>query len=150
MGPWPTARDAGETGRGLFADYSESGFEHHHSRVDRLVIVDGTACCPHPGGPSSTDPVALDYHGAKYLLYPNSKISIHNPDDEKSPVHQYLSKCADEGGGIFDERFVEIISYDFKTKALQKEDDLMIIGDKSWGNNLKNILKYLVLRYYKG
>ena len=52
----------------------------------------------------STDPVALDYHVTKYLLYPNSNISIHNPDNEESPLNQYLVKCAEYGGGVFDEK----------------------------------------------
>jgi len=95
-----------------------------------------------------TDPVALDYHAAKYLLYPNSRISLHNPDDKKSPVRQYLMKCAETSGGVFDERFVKVISYDFKTKSFQKDNDLLVIGEKKWGNNPKAILKYLVLRYW--
>ncbi len=94
-----------------------------------------------------TDPVALDYHAAKYILYPNSKIPIHNPDNKRGPLHQYLMKCAEEDGGIYDEEYVEIKSYDFKTKAFQKAGDLVIIGDKEWGSNLKHIMKYAVLRY---
>ena len=49
---------------------------------------------------ASRDPVALDYHSAKYLLYPNSKISFHDPDAPNSPTHQYLKACSDHGGGI--------------------------------------------------
>ncbi|MBE0556947.1 MAG: DUF362 domain-containing protein, partial [Proteobacteria bacterium] len=52
---------------------------------------------------ASTDPVALDYHAAKYLLYPNSKVPIHDPDNKKSPLRQYLVKCAEESGGVQDE-----------------------------------------------
>ena len=65
-----------------------------------------------------TDPVALDYHAAKYFLYPNSRLAIHNPDGEKSPVRQCLMKCAEENAGILDERLVKVTSYDFKTKSL--------------------------------
>jgi len=97
---------------------------------------------------ASTDPVALDYHAAKYILYPNSKLAIHNPDSEKSPVRQYLMKCAESGGGIFDEGFVKAISYDFKTKSFQKDDELILIGERKWGTNPKAILKYMVLRYW--
>lgn len=97
-----------------------------------------------------TDPVALDYHATKYLLYPNSRASIHNPDDEKSPLHQYLVKCAEYGGGIFDERYVGVKSYDFDKKTLQDDDDdLVVIGEKEWGTNPKMILKYLYLRYFE-
>jgi hypothetical protein len=97
---------------------------------------------------ASADPVALDYHAAKYILFPNSKLEIHNPDNKKSPPHQYLVKCAEEGGGIFDERLVKVTSYDFKTKLLQKDDDMIVSGETMWGTNPKAILKYLVLRYW--
>lgn len=97
---------------------------------------------------ASADPVALDYHSAKYLLYPNSKISVHNPDNKKSPVYQYLMKCAGSDGGVFDERLVKVISYDFKAKSFQKDDDLVILGARRWGSNPKAVMKYLVLRYW--
>jgi hypothetical protein len=97
---------------------------------------------------ASTDPVALDYHAAKYLLYPNSQISLHNPDNEKGPLRQYLVKCAEAECGMFDERLVKVTSYDYKTKALQKENELVVKGKKEWGNNVKAIMKYFVLRYW--
>jgi len=96
---------------------------------------------------ASTDPVALDYHAAKYILYPNSNISIHNPDDENSPTREYLMKCAEHGGGIFDEQFVGIKSYDPNSNSFQKDDKLEIIGEKKWGSNIKTIMKYFLLRY---
>jgi hypothetical protein len=98
---------------------------------------------------ASTDPVALDYHATKYLLYPNSRASIHNPDDENSPLHQYLVKCTEYGGGIFDERYVGVKSYDFRKKTLQHNDELVVIDEKEWGTNPKMILKYLYLRYFE-
>jgi hypothetical protein len=97
---------------------------------------------------ASTDPVALDYHSAKYLLYPNSGMSIHDPDNKRSPVRHYLMKCAASCGGIFDERLVEVISYNFETKSLQKDDNLTIVGEKKWANNPKAILKYILLRLW--
>ncbi len=95
-----------------------------------------------------TDPVALDYHATKYLLYSNSRLDIHNPDDKNSPLHQYLVKCSEMGGGIFDESDVEIKSYDFNTSVFQDDNHLYIIGKKKWGNNFKTIIKYLVLRFF--
>ena len=53
-----------------------------------------------------SDPVALDYHAAKYLLYPNSNIEIHNPDYRIGPLSQYLCKCSEYGGGLVDESYV--------------------------------------------
>lgn len=95
------------------------------------------------------DSVALDYHATKYLLYPNSRLLIHNPDDEKSPLHQYLAMCAEKGGGIFDEKHVAVKSYDFNTKAFQDDSNLVVIGEKKWGTNIKSLLKYLALRFYR-
>ena len=94
-----------------------------------------------------TDPVALDYHATKYVLYPNSRASIHNPDDKKSPLHQYLLGCAEEGGGMFDEKVVEVKSYDVDKRGMQGDSDLVVVGVKEWGSNPKTILKYLLLRY---
>ncbi len=96
---------------------------------------------------AGSDPVALDYHAAKYILYPNSRLKIHNPDDKNSPLHQYLIRCSRSLGGYNKDSIGEIKSFDFKTKEMQKEYELTVIGDKIWGNNIKNIAKYLVLRY---
>ena len=95
---------------------------------------------------ASKDPVALDYHATKYILFPNSKCRIHSPDDKKSPLHQYLAKCSEEGGGIFDEQYVEVKSHDFRTKTMQKDDELTIKGTRHWGTNPKMWGKYLALR----
>jgi len=96
---------------------------------------------------ASTDPVALDYHAAKYVLFPNSRISLHNPDYEKGPLRQYLQKCAEHGGGILDERYVAVKSYDFGTSKFQDDADLVVIGEKQWGSDPKTLLKYMLLRY---
>jgi len=96
---------------------------------------------------ASTDPVALDYHSAKYALYPNSRLRIHDPDDRKSPLHQYLVKCAEQGGGVLDEKYVKVESYDFLTEKIQKDEDLVVHAERQWGTNPKAILKYLYLRY---
>jgi hypothetical protein len=95
---------------------------------------------------ASKDPVALDYHATKYILFPNSKCRIHSPDAKKSPLHQYLAKCSEEGGGIFDEQYVGVKSYDFRTKKMQKDDQLVVIGEKEWGWQPKMWGKYLALR----
>jgi hypothetical protein len=94
-----------------------------------------------------TDPVAIDYHAAKYILYSNSKIPIHNPDNKIGPLHQYLYNCAVSGSFVFDEEKVKVASYDFKTGAFQNDDELIIHGDKRWGSNMKHLIKYFVLRY---
>ena len=93
------------------------------------------------------DPVALDYHTTKYILFPNSKIAFHDPDDAGSPMCQYLIKCAEHSGGEIDESKVDVKSWDFSNGRFQGDDELVLIGEKEWGTNLKAILKYLVLRY---
>jgi hypothetical protein len=65
------------------------------------------------------DPVALDFHATKYILFPNSKIPVHNPNDSESPMHQYLMKCAEHGGGEIDESKVDVKSWDFEKGRFQ-------------------------------
>jgi hypothetical protein len=96
---------------------------------------------------ASTDAVALDYHSAKYVLYPNSRLGIHDPDEGKSPLHQYLVKCAENGGGVFEERYVKVESFDFGARRIQRNEDLVVRAEKQWGTNPKAILKYLYLKY---
>lgn len=93
------------------------------------------------------DAVALDYHATKYVLYPNSGMAIHNPDDEASPVREYLSACAEEGGGIFDESKVRVKSYDVTKGVFQNDDEMVIKGEKRWGSDPKSLLKYFLYRY---
>ena len=92
------------------------------------------------------DPVALDYHSAKYLLHPNSELDIHDPDNPKGPLYHILVKCAATKSGVFDEREVEVQSFDFRTRRLQKAEELVVKGKKKWGSRGKPILKYLFLR----
>jgi len=92
------------------------------------------------------DPVALDYHATKHILYPNSKVPVHNPDNKEGPLFQYLEKCSLKGGGEIDEKKIAVQSYDFKTKRLQTDDELTVIGEKEWGRNPKMLLKYMALR----
>jgi len=58
-------------------------------------------------------------------------------------------KCAESSGGVLDENRVEVKSYDFKRKAFQKNEELVISAPTHWGSNPKAILKYLLLRYWK-
>ncbi len=96
---------------------------------------------------ASTDPVALDYHSAKYILYPNSGIRFHNPEAHDSPAHQYIKACADHGGGVFDERKVALVSYDHKAGRMQRDDEAAVMGARVWGSSPKAIGKYLLMRY---
>lgn len=66
-----------------------------------------------------------------------------NPPGGQAPV-----KCAKEDGGIFDEKYVAVKSYDFRAKTFQDGSNMVIIGEKKWGYNVKSILKYLFLRFF--
>lgn len=86
---------------------------------------------------ASTDPVALDYHSAKYILLPNSNLPIRNPDNQKGPLYPILAKCTESSGGVLDENKVEVNSYDFKSKTFQGNDNLSISVPIQWGTNPK-------------
>jgi hypothetical protein len=95
---------------------------------------------------ASTDPVALDYHAAKYLLYLNSRLGIHDPDRSNGPLRQYLERCADTGAGVLDEGRAKVMSYDLAVRRMQFENELPVRGEITWGRDPKALLKYLVLR----
>jgi hypothetical protein len=94
-----------------------------------------------------TDPVALDYHAAKHLLYPNSRIAIHNPELQNGPLRQYLEECAKAGGGILDEGTVKVESYDHGKKRVQTEEEIAVNAEVEWGRVPETLLKYFVLRF---
>jgi hypothetical protein len=110
------------------------------SRTDPLVAHTQTVL-------ACQDPVALDYHSAKYILFPNSELDIHNPDNLKGPLYHFLVQCAATKAGVFDEREAEVRSFDFRTNRLQRPEEMVVKGQKTWGNRGKPILKYLFLRY---
>jgi hypothetical protein len=63
---------------------------------------------------ASTDPIALDYYGAKYLVYPLSRKEYHNPDNPKSSIRKFLDLAFLEfGEGTLDERNMKVQQYDF-------------------------------------
>ena len=84
---------------------------------------------------ASTDPVALDYHSAKYLVYPNSGCQKHDPDDEKGPLFRYLAKCAEKSGCAVDEAEVKVVSYDSGKKRFHTDDEMAIFGEIDWGKD---------------
>lgn len=97
---------------------------------------------------ASSDPVALDYHATKYLLHPNSGAFFHNPEDPRSPVHEYLKSCAEVSGFMFDEQHVGIQSWDIGRRGLQDDSDLTVLGQKVWGTNPKIIVKHLLMKHW--
>jgi hypothetical protein len=96
---------------------------------------------------ASTDPVALDFHMAKYVLYPNSKVPVHHPENPQTPTSQYLNQCARFGDYCFKEEMVGIESFNFSNKTIPNEAEWAVHGERQWGSNAKTLLKYLI---YKG
>lgn len=96
---------------------------------------------------ASTDPVAVDYHSTKYLLYPNSQISVHDPDNQGGPLYYDLKACADLTGDAFDESMVNVVSWDHKSKRLQSEDQLIVKAECEWGSDMRTLVKYGLFRW---
>ena len=64
---------------------------------------------------ASKDPIALDYYGAKYLLYPLTNKTYHDPQNRKSSVSRFLQLALKASGdGTLDERLMRINEHDFK------------------------------------
>jgi hypothetical protein len=95
---------------------------------------------------ASTDPVALDFHLAKYVLYPNSRISVHDPENPRSPTRQTLEHCARQGDYCLEEEQVDIRAFDLSKNAFQGDGDLVVLGKTQGGGSLKSRLKYLFFR----
>lgn len=64
---------------------------------------------------AGTDPIALDYYGAKYLVYPLSNNgALHNPDNPKSAIARFLRLAQKTWGkGVLDSLALKIHEYDF-------------------------------------
>jgi hypothetical protein len=95
---------------------------------------------------ASTDPVALDIHMAKRVLFVNSGISAHDPENPGSPVAWYLERCARAGGYCGNEAGIEVRSFNVAAGRFQGPEELDVRGDREWGGNVRALLKYAVLR----
>jgi hypothetical protein len=67
---------------------------------------------------AAKDPVALDYYGAKNVLFPQGgPTAISNdPDNMSGPLRRYLESCCAEGVGTLDESQMKCHSYDFESQ----------------------------------
>jgi len=90
---------------------------------------------------------ALNYHSI-FCGATSAIKNFHNPDNPESPLYQYLMKCAEQGGGEIDESKVDVKSWDFKTNRFQKDDELVVIGERKWGWDVKTLMKYFYVRYF--
>ena len=66
---------------------------------------------------ASTDPVALDYYAAKYVLYPlgGRKAGYNDPDNPRGTFRKYLELCHAEGIGTLDESEMVTHKFDFNS-----------------------------------
>ncbi len=64
---------------------------------------------------AGTDPVALDYYGAKHLVYPLSRrAEHHDPDNPRSAVARFLHLTQESWGqGVLDEARMRIQEHSF-------------------------------------
>ena len=63
---------------------------------------------------AGTDPIALDYYGAKHLVYPLSCKEYHNPENPKSSIRKFLELAMLElGEGTLDEGSIRVQEYGF-------------------------------------
>ena len=62
------------------------------------------------------------------------------------PLYHYLQKCLEQSYYIFDEQYVDIQSFDYSIMKQQKDDELVVIGEKTWGYDIKSIFRYFISR----
>ena len=80
------------------------------SRIDTTKAARIRSVC------ASQDPIALDYYGSKYLLYPLSNKKYHDPDDPKSSVRRFLQLALKTSGqGTLDEQLMRVNEFDFSS-----------------------------------
>jgi hypothetical protein len=95
---------------------------------------------------ASADPVALDVHTAKHILFANSGIPLHDPTDARSPTAEDLRQCAWAAGYCGDESLIEVRSFDLGAGRLKDRGELDVRGERTWGSNPRALLKYALLR----
>lgn len=68
---------------------------------------------------AGTDPIALDYYSAKYLLFPLAgNKNFHDPDYTRSRIRQFLELARKSyGEGVLDERNIRVRLHDFSHKS---------------------------------
>jgi hypothetical protein len=93
------------------------------------------------------DPVALDRHAARYVLYPNSRIGFHDPDDKGRPFYHDLTECAKAAGLAENGKDARV--FNAGPGGRTGEGALEIMGGKRWGRKGKMVARYLRTRYLR-
>jgi hypothetical protein len=75
----------------------------------------------------STDPVALDYFAAKYVLLPlgGTRAAYNNPDNPRGTFHKYLKLCQAQGIGTLNESEIVLHRFDFNHENLKKSESVL-------------------------
>lgn len=110
------------------------------SRTEQPVAHTRTIC-------AGIDPVALDYHASKYILYANSGAMLHNPDATGGPLHEYLKACAAVIGSIFDERYISVQGFDCASGQPETNGKSPVKAPIIWGRDPKSLLKHIIFRF---
>ena len=95
------------------------------------------------------DPVALDYHACKRILYANSRAPVHDPDHPCSPLGATLTECARAAGLSSGYTQAEAITYDIAAEGERGGEDLRIIGRKHWGKDPRRWASYAYVRLWR-
>ena len=68
---------------------------------------------------ASTDPVALDYYGARYLILPHSRDKRHHdPDNPRSSIRNFLQlAAASSDRGLLHASQIRVQTHDFESKS---------------------------------
>ena len=95
---------------------------------------------------ASADPVALDYHATRYVLYPNSRIRVHDPDRKDGPLANDLHACAEVAGLVTCSSQIELVSLHMATGLIASDDGQPVRARIYWGLQPRALAKYLVFR----
>ena len=75
----------------------------------------------------------------------HAKILIYN---NKHCIFKRFSAPGIDRGRILNIKYRNVNSYDFKSDRFHKDDELVVIGEREWGMDLKTLMKYFYLRYF--
>jgi uncharacterized protein (DUF362 family) len=92
---------------------------------------------------ASTDPVALDFWGAKYVLLPHTpddypKKHYHDPERTDREFYKYLNECHQQGVGTMNEQWMIVELFDFQPNTGVPYDNQMPSSVASVGQNYPN------------
>ncbi len=97
---------------------------------------------------AASDPVSLDYHAARYVLYPNSRIDCHDPGNKQKPFYCDLKQCAAAAGLTMPGADKNITSYNH-AKMSSDNGLAPVRGRKCRFGDARSLVKYACMRFLK-